>query len=83
MTRTLSQSIDAALDAYDCLSDGEDAREAGRTAWMKKSRGKQNPHNVGSFQDYCWEAGYDQDVRSIDELKRDWRKTPGVRKANG
>ena len=44
-------------------------REEGR-----KRKGVTNPHVEGTFAAFCWEMGYRQDVRSIDELSRDWNK---------
>ena len=53
-----------ALEAYT-------ARAEGRKGWMSRPKGK-NPHKVGTFLHYVWDAGYNQDVRSVDELHRDW-----------
>lgn len=53
------------------------AREDGRATWMSDAA-KKNPHTVGSFYGYCWQAGYAQDVRSIEELHRDWTKQPSA-----
>ena len=33
-----------------------------------------NPHPDGSFFAYCWQAGYAQDVRSIEQLHTNWTK---------
>jgi len=40
----------------------------------RKRKGVTNPHVEGTFAAFCWEMGYRQDVRSIDELSRDWNK---------
>jgi hypothetical protein len=49
------------------------AREQG-LAYFRVLAGGPNPHAKGSFANYCWQAGYNQDVRSIEELHRDWLK---------
>jgi hypothetical protein len=56
---------------YIIRREGEAARQTGHLAIVAGTR---NPYAVGSFPAFCWSAGYSQDVRSIDELLRDWRK---------
>ena len=46
-------------------------RRAGRDAWMGRTAAR-NPHRKGTISAYIWDAGYKQDVRSIEELQYDW-----------
>jgi hypothetical protein len=52
-----------------------EAREAGKRAFLGTRT--VNPPIVGSLGDYCWQAGYRQDVRSVEQLIIDWRKEAG------
>jgi hypothetical protein len=58
--------------------DGQTARAKGRQAWVKDASTKGdrsvNSYKAGSWLAYCFDAGYRQDVRSIDELWKDWNK---------
>ena len=54
-----------------------EAADAARAQGLASFRGEGRPnhHDVGSFPAYCWQAGWNQDVRSIEELYRDWTKS--------
>jgi hypothetical protein len=47
------------------------ARGVGRTARLT---GRSCPYPPGSFNAFCWRAGYDQEVWSIDQLHAKWAK---------
>lgn len=69
MTMTVTK-----LRALDRL-DGEKQREEGRAAYrrhFKLPSHATNPNIAGSFKAYCWNAGFQQDVRSIEQLQRAW-----------
>lgn len=55
---------------------GVNARTKGKEAWFGVSQGRSkivsNPYQNGSFHAYCWQAGYNQDIRNIRELYNDW-----------
>lgn len=53
------------------MLEAQTARAEGRKAHMMWAK-PANPHKAGTFLSYCWEAGNRQDVRSVDELHRDW-----------
>lgn len=51
------------------LSKLQAIRDAGRAAWFAgKSRSSHNEYPVSSVESFCWDAGYGQDVRSIEQL---------------
>jgi hypothetical protein len=58
---------------------GVNARTKGKEAWFGVSQGHSrmvsNPYSTGSFYAYCWNAGYNQDIRNVRELHSDWKKT--------
>lgn len=55
---------------------GRRCRQEGRDTWFSlRHGGNRNPYPAGSFESYCFEAGYGQDVRCIEELDRDWQKS--------
>lgn len=53
---------------------GSRCRQEGRDTWFSSQRGNGNPYPTGSYESYCFEAGYRQDVRCTEELNRDWLK---------
>lgn len=61
------------LHLYD-PEQATNARAQGRAAWFSKDPGQKNPHESRTFYGYCWQAGWAQDVRSVEELHRDWTK---------
>lgn len=59
-----AQEVEQFAEAMKARLDGRRARVTGRP----------NPFSRGSFDAYCWRAGYDQDVSSIDQLHARWSK---------
>lgn len=52
---------------------GIETRTEGRRAYFTKAAAM-SPYVAGSFDDMCWRAGWNQDVRNACELHRDWQR---------